>query len=561
MKDSLNDYFRQEVQWLNELLSGFRQRHPLMAAEMKLDSVQDTSPTVARLLEGCAYLNARISQQIDLGAGLITESLVRRLAEAFLEPYPSKTMIECRLQPGRMTKPLTLAAGVKLQSEPVGEESVACSFETLSPITIQPLVLTSSRRIEQGKACSVELFFELNEASPFFSISSVPLYLNAERGLAAEWLYSLLRGVESIGIKQAGEDLVFIGGQERIRIFDPLEQNRFSSTTQKAFALRGQWLDYFLFRESCHQLMLDLSEVNIHHYQFSIQIQFRPGFEMPRLGHELFKLHCVPAINQFPMSAEPIRYSQARERYPLTLLRHKKDAVRLLKINSVKGIRRGDKKAFSIDDFYRTKQDQTDYCYRLSQNQKDKNQIDSYLNFMGLDDEELSLSLEVTAFNGHYPHQHLSASSLRVSDKSVPAFLSMTNLHRPTSFYQPALNAVYYEQLLGQLRVDFSCLMNRKQLIALLASFDLSRSYQQQLEAILSVSQEPFHQIRRGKVERGLVMELIVDERAFVSLADIFSLGQMIHSLFKRYASPDSLIETVVLAKPSEKKLYWKNHD
>lgn len=563
MKVSLKDYFQQEVQWLNEAMSGFGQDHPETAGRMQLDSVQDTNPTVARLLEGCAYLNARITQQIDLGAGQITESLVRRLAGSSLQPYPSRTMIECRQQPGRLIQPLTLDAGIKLQSETVGEEQTRCQFETQQPLTLQPIGLKSlafAKGFEHHSA--MELNFELNESQPFFSIQTLPFFINAERSLAAKWYHRLLRDVASIWLKQAGQPPKKIGGQERITPCYQLDSKMMPAARQNASLACRLWQDYFLFREIYHQLKLDLSGVGLSHYQFSIQIEFQTAQFEHRLTDDLFKLHCVPAVNQFSMTAEPLRYQPAQQRYPLLLSYEKKDSVRLLQLKEMRGFRRRDKRAFGLEDYYQLQTTMLEKpWYRLTQIQRDKDRVDSCLNVSALGEDEMALSCEVFAFNGHYPNQYLSASALRLADKAVPAYLDMLNLHRPTACYQPPLNALGFEQLLRLQRLDFGGLMNRTELLATLQGFDLSGGSQQKIEAIKSIQSTPFHHVRRGAVERGRLIALTLDERAFQSLAELFLFGQVLHWFFKAYAALGTLTETELLCLPSDKTFFWGADD
>ena len=63
MVDELLPYYNRELTYIRRLAAEFAEAHPKIAGRLRLsaDSVED--PYVARLIEGFAFLNARIRHQ------------------------------------------------------------------------------------------------------------------------------------------------------------------------------------------------------------------------------------------------------------------------------------------------------------------------------------------------------------------------------------------------------------------------------------------------------------------------------------------------------------------
>ena len=64
-------------------------RHPKIAARLRLSKDMAEDPHVSRLVEAFAYLNARIRRKIDDEFPEITKALLETLYPHFLKPFPS----------------------------------------------------------------------------------------------------------------------------------------------------------------------------------------------------------------------------------------------------------------------------------------------------------------------------------------------------------------------------------------------------------------------------------------------------------------------------------------
>src|SRR6185312_6693305 len=127
MSDILLPYYNRELAALRSLAGEFAEAHPKIAGRLRLaaDAVDD--PHVARLLEGVAFLAARVHHRLDDEFPELTDALLGVLYPHYLAPMPSCAVVQFDCQP-ELTVASPVAAGITLDSEPIRTET--CRFGT-----------------------------------------------------------------------------------------------------------------------------------------------------------------------------------------------------------------------------------------------------------------------------------------------------------------------------------------------------------------------------------------------------------------------------------------------
>src|SRR5438105_882591 len=127
MSDALLPYYNRELVALRRLAAEFADAHPKIAGRLRLaaDAVDD--PHVARLLEGVAFLAARVHHRLDDEFPELTDALLGVLYPYYLAPTPSCAVVQFDCQP-ELAVSSQIAAGSALDSEPVRSET--CRFRT-----------------------------------------------------------------------------------------------------------------------------------------------------------------------------------------------------------------------------------------------------------------------------------------------------------------------------------------------------------------------------------------------------------------------------------------------
>lgn len=142
MSDSLLAYFNRELDALRVLASDFAERHPKIAGRLRLtkDTVDD--PHVSRLLEGVAYLGARVQHRLDDEFPELTDGLLSVLYPHYLAPMPSVAITRFAADPS-LPGPAHLPSGLAIETEAVHGE--VCQFRTAYPLTLWPVEIDAVR--------------------------------------------------------------------------------------------------------------------------------------------------------------------------------------------------------------------------------------------------------------------------------------------------------------------------------------------------------------------------------------------------------------------------------
>jgi type VI secretion system protein ImpG len=142
MSDALLPYYDRELNAVRRLAADFAAAHPKIAGRLRLtpDAVDD--PHVARLLEGTAFLAARVHHRLDDEFPELTDALLGVLYPHYLAPVPSAAILQFEPQPD-LALPVRLVAGIALETESVRGEP--CRFQTAWPLTLWPVEIESVR--------------------------------------------------------------------------------------------------------------------------------------------------------------------------------------------------------------------------------------------------------------------------------------------------------------------------------------------------------------------------------------------------------------------------------
>jgi type VI secretion system protein ImpG len=142
MSDALLPYYNRELDAIRRLAGEFADAHPKIAGRLRLSADATDDPHVARLLEGVAFLAARVHHRLDDEFPELTDALLGVLYPHYLAPVPSSAIVQFGCQPD-LAVPFRVPAGLPLDSEPVRGES--CRFRTSYPVTLWPVDIESVR--------------------------------------------------------------------------------------------------------------------------------------------------------------------------------------------------------------------------------------------------------------------------------------------------------------------------------------------------------------------------------------------------------------------------------
>ena len=101
MRDQLLDYYERELTYLRRTGAEFGKRYPRVASRLMLEPTKCDDPHVERLLEGFAFLAARVHLKLDDDAPEIAEALLDAAYPQYVRPIPSLSMVQLHPDPDR----------------------------------------------------------------------------------------------------------------------------------------------------------------------------------------------------------------------------------------------------------------------------------------------------------------------------------------------------------------------------------------------------------------------------------------------------------------------------
>ncbi len=147
MDPRFREYYERELGHLREMGAEFAEQFPKIAARLDMKGLQVPDPYVERLLEGAAFLAARVQLKLDAEFPRFTQSLLEIIYPHYLAPTPS--MLVAQLHPDKNDPSLgsgarTVPRGTTLHSITGPDDTTACEFRTAHDVTLLPLDVASA---------------------------------------------------------------------------------------------------------------------------------------------------------------------------------------------------------------------------------------------------------------------------------------------------------------------------------------------------------------------------------------------------------------------------------
>jgi len=150
MDERLLELYNTELRHLRETAAEFGRDFPKIAGRLSLDLDAKEicpDPYVERLLEGFAFLAARVHLKLDAEFPRFTQGLLETVYPDYLCPVPSMAIVkfepeerEESLAPG-----LVIKRGTLLRSQVGKGDTTACTFSTAQDVRLLPLVVSEAR--------------------------------------------------------------------------------------------------------------------------------------------------------------------------------------------------------------------------------------------------------------------------------------------------------------------------------------------------------------------------------------------------------------------------------
>ncbi|WP_310498769.1 type VI secretion system baseplate subunit TssF [Sandarakinorhabdus sp.] len=172
--------YNRELMYLRRRSAEFAEDHRQVAGMLGLDAPTDPDPHVERLMEGVAYLNARVRVKMEEQFPIFTQSLLEALYPHYLAPTPAMGIIALQPMPGDATPPegVLHPRGSSLFAALAGDLTQPVQFTTGQDVQLWPLAVTAIEYLPTRAAIAAATGEALGEAGLRFRIeatSAAPL--------------------------------------------------------------------------------------------------------------------------------------------------------------------------------------------------------------------------------------------------------------------------------------------------------------------------------------------------------------------------------------------------
>lgn len=608
------DYYNQELTHIRESAAEFAREFPKIANRLTLDGIECSDPYVERLLEGFAFLAARIQLKMDAEFPTFTQHLTEVVFPDYLSPVPAMTIV--RFEPdfseASLAEGIPVPRNTVLRGRLTDDAPTAAEFRTAHALTLWPVEITEAKfhayppdlprdlPMPSGIKGALRLRLRINGTMNFdkLPMDQLVCHLSGEESIAArlyEQIYSGCLGTLVLQPKRGGrsygwlepENLERVGfGDDEAMLPPPKRSFRGYRLLREYAAFPSRYLFFRLTG-----LRQALANCNAQEVELLILLKrVDPQLEnLVDAGH--FSLNATPAINLFPKYADRIHLGSRQVEYHVLADRTRPMDFEVYSVTGVTGHGSGlggerhfrslyatlDETTGAGEGFYSLRREARLY----SATQKRVGARTSYIGTevfvslvdsgdLGVGAELKQLSVATLCSNRDLPI--LMPTGLARGDFDTETTLpvkAIRCIRGPSRAVPPALEGDVIWRLVSHLSLNYLSLTDTSPAEGAMALRQMLELYgiapespmRKQLEGVRTVKVSPIVRRMPTKgpvtVGRGLEVELTCDERSFEGTTP-FVLAAVLEEFFARHASINAFTETVLNVTGRGEIMRWK---
>lgn len=614
MDPRLLKYYNRELQQIREMGAEFAEEFPKIAGRLSLDGLVCADPYVERLLEGFAFLAARVQLKIDAEFPAFTQHLLEMVYPYYLAPTPSMAVMHLEVDraQGIPAEGFEVERGTVLRSAMLPGEQTACEFRTGHDLTLWPIEIAGAEylthtgdvarlelsRVPECKA-GLRMLLRSQQGLPFSKIGMDRLSLHLGGGDETQMrLYeALIGGTVEVIVRDGkspgwqvslGPESVRRGGFADDEALLPYGMRAFHGyrllREYFSFPARFMFVDVEGLRPALRRCESELLEL-------VFLLRGSDAVLSGTLDASDFELHCTPAINLFPRRADRIHLDERQSEYHIVPDRTRPLDFEVYSVEQVTGhgtsadaeqeflpfYRCDERLALAGDAAFYTLERRPRMVPSAHLKGRSRSSYGGSEVFITLVDGNQApyspdlrqLSLELLCTNRDLVERLAAAGGTSEFTLQSGAPVSRVRcLAGPTSPKRPAAEGMTAWKLISHLSLNYLSLVDNDSRQGAAALREMLRLYgdtgvpaiEKQIEGLRSVGSKPV--VRRlpesGPIAfgRGLEIRVEFDEAAFEG-SGVFLLGAVLEEFFARYVSINSFTETVIVTTDRGEIMRW----
>ena len=589
MRDELLFYYERELSFLRHLGGEFAHKYPKVAGRLLLEPGKCEDPHVERLLEGFAFLAARVHLKLDDEFPEIVEALLSVLYPQYLSPVPSMSVVQFHLDPeqGKLTSGLTISRQTPLSSAPVN--GVPCHFRTAYQTTLWPLRVASASwksadrlnlaarvsNISGGLSLRLDCFADVTFNK--LDLKTLRCFLQGDGTLVHTLLELLCNKCVQVIVRDTapGSKKQVVLNADSVRQVGFAPDEDVLPYPRHSFVGYRLLQEYFSFPEKFFFLdIAGFEQVAEAGLGSSVEVLFLiSDFDRPDqrqvielgLSAKTFRLGCTPIVNLFPLVAEPIRLEQKKYEYRIVPDARREQYLDVHSVQEATGISADSSEPVKFRPFYSYRHENTRdpalafwHVSRRPSGWRSDGASDLYITFVDLGGNLVSpdqdtVTLRLTCTNGELPSRLPFGSEEGDFQVETAGPVSRAvALVKPTEPSQPPARRAVLWKLISQLSLNYLSLgsegLDAFREILRLHNFSDAIAAERQIKGILSLRSSPhFTRLLSGKgitFARGTRVEIEFDEEEFAG-AGVYTFSAVLNVFLGLYCSLNSFSQLI----------------
>ena len=615
MDTRLLRHYENELSYLREMGAEFAEAYPKVAARLGMDGVEVLDPYVERLLEGVAFLSARVQLELELQYPAFTSHLLEVIYPHYLAPTPSMlvAVLEPDMDDPALADGYTLPRHTVLRSILPEGQQTACQFRTANDLTLWPVEISEAEYID-GRGALVAA----GVAGDVDARAGIRLRLRRHGGMP-------------LGDLPLDRLTVFLGGQAaRGWQLHELLCTDVSGLVARSTDRRADWIqpltggitprgfsrdeallpvmascfdgyrllqEYFAMPEKFHFVELGgLAQALARTVGPEVDLYLLLRNGLPEIASgitpDVFTLNAVAAINLFEKRCDRVSLGEhAVEHHVVADRTAPKDfeVHSVLQVTGISGEGQDDKPFhafYSADDFTAASGKHQAY-FTLSRKMRQRTERErlsgARTSYLGSETFVTLVDASQAPFGADIKQLAVRAM---VTNRDLPVLLAtgtrdqfhlpdggpVRSIQTPVTPTKPRPSLAQGDaawRIIGHLSLNYLSIADTengsgaaalRELVGLYAPL-ADRSVAKQIEGIVRVASRPI--VRRMSDEvlstavRGLEIELQLDESAFEGTG-VYLLGAVLEQFFRKYVSVNSFTETVLTTQQRGEIARWR---
>lgn len=562
----LDAVYQDELAYLKSLAQDLAGSHPELE---HFFSASATDPGVERLLEGAAFLNARLRQKIDDEFPEITQALLREVWPTPLQAVPATSVIEFTPDDNSETLYIRKSAQVKGK---VDEQEYL--FRTQRETTILPLVLTDRKVTHASDGSYIALSFEYHgqvKGNGYDEFEKIPVFLSRDRSTASLLLLWFNHYLTDITVCHRG-----VSQKVPFKIITPLRSD--AETLVLPSDIEQYWrlqlLQEYFYIPHVHDFininLRDILSVVTSDDTSSFTVIFRFNQTLPpecQINENAFRLYCTPIINIFPTSSSPLTFtsSSAHSKYKISPANN---YHRLFKVHKVYSPAEASDDHRGEIQHYRTMtgftpvrfedRNSQNYFYRIVLEKDIKDNPVNYISFYDSQGKPANITsrkhfiCELECFDDE-DILRLKTGEICIPTSDIPSGVTACNITPPSRPLPPVTTRHW--PLISHLSLSPVLLGDKNVIQHVVSDFDIHapnnlpahKKHKRYLSGIEHATSKPVDRLINGVPIRGIRFELSMNPDNYPNKGEMYRFGALLAEFFAYCVTDSSFLITSLI--------------